>query len=52
IWMALPKLIRDGLIVPNRMEKLLNGLAGIDGGLQRMKANQVSSVKLVASLQE
>ncbi|KIK59077.1 hypothetical protein GYMLUDRAFT_170207 [Collybiopsis luxurians FD-317 M1] len=52
IWKALPKLVQDGLIVPNRVEKLPNGLAGIDGGLQKLKDNKVSGVKLVASPQE
>jgi NADPH:quinone reductase-like Zn-dependent oxidoreductase len=52
LWKNLPKLVQDGVIVPNRVEKLPNGLAGIDDGLQSMKANKVSGVKLVAFPQE
>ncbi|KAJ3825189.1 GroES-like protein [Lentinula raphanica] len=52
LWKTLPKLVQDGAIVPNRVEKLPNGLAGIDEGLQKMKANKVSGVKLVAFPQE
>ncbi|KAF9074243.1 medium-chain dehydrogenase/reductase like protein [Rhodocollybia butyracea] len=52
LWKNLPKLVQDGAIVPNRVEKLPNGLAGINEGLQRMKANKISGVKLVALPQE
>ncbi|KAF5313950.1 hypothetical protein D9758_018684 [Tetrapyrgos nigripes] len=39
-------------IVPNRVEILPGGLAGIAPGLERMKAGTVSGVKLVAHPQE
>ncbi|KAF5367668.1 hypothetical protein D9757_010970 [Collybiopsis confluens] len=51
-WKVLPKLIQEGAIVPNRVEKVPNGLAGIAGGLQKLKSNQVSGVKLVANPQD
>ncbi|KAF9063700.1 GroES-like protein [Rhodocollybia butyracea] len=49
---TLPKLLQDGAIVPNRVEKLSDGLAGVDVGLKRMRAKQVSGVKLVVFPQE
>ncbi|KAJ4469900.1 GroES-like protein [Lentinula aciculospora] len=52
LWKILPTLVQDGTIVPNRVEKLRSGLAGIDEGLQKMKADKVSGVKLVAFPQE
>ncbi|KAF5378388.1 hypothetical protein D9757_010864 [Collybiopsis confluens] len=52
IWKILPRLVQEGSIVPNRVEKVPNGLAGIDGGLQKLKNNQVSGVKLIAHPQE
>ncbi|KAJ3891328.1 GroES-like protein [Lentinula edodes] len=52
LWKTLPNLVQKGVIVPNRVEKLPNGLAGIDQGLQKLKANEVSGVKLVAFPQE
>ncbi|KAF9063682.1 GroES-like protein [Rhodocollybia butyracea] len=52
LWKNLPKLVQDGAIVPNRVEKLPNGLAGINEGLQRMKANKISGEKLIALPQE
>ncbi|KAJ3862279.1 GroES-like protein [Lentinula novae-zelandiae] len=52
LWKTLPKLVQEEKIVPNRVEKLPNGLAGIDEGLQRLKAGKVSGVKLVAFPQE
>ncbi|KAJ3994692.1 GroES-like protein [Lentinula boryana] len=52
LWKTLPKLVQEGTIVPNRLEKIPNGLAGIDEGLQKLKANKVSGVKLVAFPQE
>ncbi|KAJ3753178.1 GroES-like protein [Lentinula raphanica] len=52
LWKILPKLVQDGVIVPTRVEKLPNGLAGIVEGLERMKAGSVSGVKLVVFPQE
>ncbi|KAJ6483815.1 hypothetical protein C8R47DRAFT_1048828 [Mycena vitilis] len=48
----LPKLVEKGLIVPNRIEVLPKGLAGIPDALERMKAGTVSGVKLVAHRQD
>jgi len=45
-WLAEEKL------TPNRVEVLPNGLEGIAGGLERLKANKVSGTKLVARPQE
>ncbi|KAJ7489767.1 hypothetical protein B0H11DRAFT_2229789 [Mycena galericulata] len=52
LWKTLPKQLEDGVIVPNRVEKLSNGLAGIVDGLKRLEDNLVSGVKLVAFPQE
>ncbi|KAJ7783229.1 chaperonin 10-like protein [Mycena metata] len=41
-------LVADGLIVANRFEDLPGGLGGIVNGLERMKRNEVSGIKLVA----
>ncbi|KAJ7442714.1 chaperonin 10-like protein [Mycena galericulata] len=43
LWKTLPKQVADGVIVPNRVEKLPNGLAGIVGGLKKMEDNLVGS---------
>ncbi|KAJ7671460.1 GroES-like protein [Mycena polygramma] len=48
----LPKLVEKGVIVPNRIEVLPKGLAGIPDALERMKAGTVSGVKLVAHPQD
>ncbi|KAJ7442735.1 chaperonin 10-like protein [Mycena galericulata] len=52
LWKTLPKQLADGIIVPNRLEKLPDGLTGIVGGLKRMEENLVSGVKLVFFPQE
>lgn len=44
----LTHLLENGTIKPNRVEVLPNGLAGIPDGLNRLKENKVSGVKLVA----
>ncbi|KAJ7082419.1 chaperonin 10-like protein [Mycena belliarum] len=44
---ALPPLFADGRLVPNRVETLPHGLAGIRDGLARMQHEGVSGVKLV-----
>ncbi|KAM5538086.1 hypothetical protein V8D89_008283 [Ganoderma adspersum] len=44
---ALPSLLESGDIKPNRTEILPGGLNGVVGGLERLKNNQVSGVKLV-----
>ncbi|KAJ6503875.1 chaperonin 10-like protein [Mycena sanguinolenta] len=48
----LPKMLEKGIIVPNRIEVLPNGVAGIPAALERMKAGGVSGVKLIAHPQE
>ncbi|KAJ7643584.1 GroES-like protein [Roridomyces roridus] len=52
MWEKLPKLVEQGVIVPNRVERLPDGLAGVVGGLKRLENNTVSGVKLVAFPQE
>ncbi|CCL98622.1 uncharacterized protein FIBRA_00624 [Fibroporia radiculosa] len=47
LYSTLTKLLRDGEILPNRVEVLPNGLFGIIDGLKRLR-NGVSNVKLVA----
>ncbi|KAH9481153.1 Zinc-type alcohol dehydrogenase-like protein C2E1P3.01 [Psilocybe cubensis] len=44
--------LEKGFITPNRFEILPNGLAGIVEGLERLEANRVSRLKLVARPQE
>ncbi|KAF9812138.1 hypothetical protein IEO21_06371 [Rhodonia placenta] len=48
LYKALPSLLAEGAIQPNRVEILPGGLNGIVGGLEKMKHNAVSGVKLVA----
>ncbi|KAF7343791.1 GroES-like protein [Mycena sanguinolenta] len=48
----LPKMVEHGVIVPNRIEVLPNGLAGIPDALERMKAGGVRGVKVIAHPQE
>ncbi|KAK7438604.1 hypothetical protein VKT23_017938 [Stygiomarasmius scandens] len=52
MYKNLTKLLEDGVIVPNKIEDLPNGLNGINDGLERLKKNQVSGVKLIARPQE
>ncbi|TFK22021.1 GroES-like protein [Coprinopsis marcescibilis] len=40
--------LKEGLIKPNRVEILDNGLSGVVDGLERLENNKVSGVKLVA----
>nr|VWP00646.1 ATP-dependent RNA helicase CshA (EC [Ganoderma boninense] len=49
---ALPALLENGDIKPNRTEILPGGLNGVPDGLQRLKNNQVSGVKLVIHPQD
>ncbi|KAJ7248398.1 GroES-like protein [Mycena rebaudengoi] len=48
----LPELFEKGVIVPNRVEVLPNGLASVPEALERIKAGGVSGVKLVAHPQD
>ncbi|EIW54863.1 GroES-like protein [Trametes versicolor FP-101664 SS1] len=52
MFKALSGWLEKGLLKPNPVEVLPNGLAGINEGLARMKANKVSGTKLVARPQE
>ncbi|RDX56945.1 GroES-like protein [Lentinus brumalis] len=52
LYARLTEWLEKGIVVPNRVEVLPNGLAGIPEGLERMKNNQVSGVKLIAHPQE
>jgi len=47
MWKILPKQVAEGVIVPNRVERVPNGLAGIVDGLKKLEDNRVSGVKLV-----
>ncbi|KAI0649514.1 GroES-like protein [Trametes meyenii] len=47
LYRHLTEYLEKGLIVPNRIEVLPNGLAGIPEGLERLKADKVSAAKLV-----
>ncbi|KAI0694764.1 GroES-like protein [Earliella scabrosa] len=52
IYMRLTEWLETGVIVPNRVEVLPGGLAGIPEGCERMKNNQVSGEKLVVRIEE
>ncbi|RPD72426.1 GroES-like protein [Lentinus tigrinus ALCF2SS1-7] len=52
LFARLEEWLRTGIIVPNRIEVLTGGLNAVPGGLDRLKANQVSGVKLVVHPQE
>ncbi|KAI0351750.1 GroES-like protein [Trametes cingulata] len=48
LYSRLTEWLREGVVVPNRVEVLPDGLAGIPEGLERLKNNKVSAMKLVA----
>jgi len=50
MWAQVTKWLEDGSIKPNKIEVIPGGLGGIAAGLDRLKANQVSGVKLVVTL--
>ncbi|RDX56961.1 GroES-like protein [Lentinus brumalis] len=52
LYNRLTEWLRTGVIVPNKVEVLPNGLAGIPDGLERLKQDKVSGKKLVARPQE
>ncbi|KAI0749263.1 GroES-like protein [Daedaleopsis nitida] len=52
VYKRLTQWLKDGLLVPNRVEVLPNGLAGIPDGLNRLKEDKVSGMKLIARPQE
>ncbi|CDO71820.1 hypothetical protein BN946_scf184939.g44 [Trametes cinnabarina] len=52
LYKHLTEWLQKGIIVPNKVEVLPNGLAGIPEGLERLKNNKVSGHKLIARPQE
>ncbi|PIL35329.1 hypothetical protein GSI_02054 [Ganoderma sinense ZZ0214-1] len=52
LYARLEELLRSGAIVPNQVEVVPGGLAGIPEGLQLLKQNKVSGKKLVVHPQE
>ncbi|KAL0579989.1 hypothetical protein V5O48_001992 [Marasmius crinis-equi] len=52
LYRNLARLLESGVFVPNAVEELPTGLAGIPDGLERLKNNQVNGKKLVALPQE
>ncbi|KIY69849.1 GroES-like protein [Cylindrobasidium torrendii FP15055 ss-10] len=52
VWAKVEKLISEGVIKPNRYELLPGGLNAIIPGLERMRKDEVSGVKLVVRPQE
>ncbi|KAM5545024.1 hypothetical protein V8D89_001135 [Ganoderma adspersum] len=49
LYSRLEELLRTGAIVPNQVEVVPGGLAGIPEGLQRLKLNKVSGKKLIVN---
>ncbi|VDC02990.1 unnamed protein product [Peniophora sp. CBMAI 1063] len=52
LYAKLPSLLEGGLIKPNAIEVLPNGLAGAFGGLERLASWSVSASKLIVHPQE
>ncbi|KII89534.1 hypothetical protein PLICRDRAFT_53924 [Plicaturopsis crispa FD-325 SS-3] len=52
LYKRLGALLSEGAIKPNKVEVLPGGLAGIPAGLDRLKADKVSGLKLIAHPQE
>ncbi|KAG5644177.1 hypothetical protein DXG03_009018 [Asterophora parasitica] len=52
LYGKLAQLLEEGLIKPNRVEVLPDGLNGVVAGLERLKSDQVSGVKLIAHPQQ
>ncbi|KAF5369593.1 hypothetical protein D9758_002657 [Tetrapyrgos nigripes] len=52
MYSKLTKFLEDGIIMPNKVEDLPGGLAGIVDGLERLEAGKVSGIKLVAHPQD
>ncbi|KAI0366170.1 GroES-like protein [Pilatotrama ljubarskyi] len=48
LYKRLTAWLKEGVVIPNRVEVLPGGLAGIPDGLERLKGNRVSATKLVA----
>lgn len=52
LYKALPDLLKEAAIRPNRVVLLHGGLDGVVGGLEQLESNLVSGVKLVVRPQE
>ncbi|KAG5644166.1 hypothetical protein DXG03_009007 [Asterophora parasitica] len=52
LYSKLTALLEEGVLKPNHVEVLPNGLNGVVAGLERLQADQVSGAKLVAHPQE
>ncbi|KAH9894862.1 GroES-like protein [Cubamyces lactineus] len=52
LYARLTEWLQTGKLVPNKVEVLPNGLAGIPEGLERLENGQVSCIKLIARPQE
>ncbi|KAI0715786.1 GroES-like protein [Cerioporus squamosus] len=52
LFARLTEWLKKGIIKPNKVEVLPNGLAGIPDGLARLEAGKVSATKLIARPQE
>ncbi|KAH9925013.1 GroES-like protein [Epithele typhae] len=52
MYRRLPGWLESGELVPNAVEVVPGGLAGIPEGLDRLEANKVSAIKLIARPQE
>ncbi|KAJ3843007.1 GroES-like protein [Lentinula raphanica] len=52
LWKHLPKLLQQGVIQPNRIEEIPNGLLGVVDGLKKLEHGEVSGVKLVVFPQQ
>lgn len=52
VYKRLTGWLKNGEVVPNRVEVLPNGLAGIPDGFERLKQDKVSGIKLIARPQE
>ncbi|KAL0577174.1 hypothetical protein V5O48_004813 [Marasmius crinis-equi] len=52
LFRKIEQFLKDGTIVPNRVEELPNGLEGIQEGLVRLKEGSVSGLKLIALPQQ
>ncbi|KAI0656639.1 GroES-like protein [Cubamyces menziesii] len=52
LYAHLTEWLQTGKVVPNRIEVLPNGLAGIPEGLERLENNKVSGTKLIVRPQE
>ncbi|KAI0671358.1 GroES-like protein [Trametes maxima] len=52
LYRRLTEYLEKGLVVPNQIEVLPDGLSGIPDGLERLRANKVSGRKLIACPQE